>query len=305
MSNSIISPEICVVADTAAVWDEGARRFAAAAREAVANRGRFMVALSGGSTPEGLYRELASRHTTAAPGTTSDPLNVPWSQTHIFFGDERYVPHDDPQSNYRMAREALLDHVPVPPNQVHPMPTDATDPNAAAAAYEQTVIEIFNTSHPARKGPAEGKDSGPSTQYPVPSTQYSVLSTQHAPPNTQSVLNTRVPRFDLILLGLGPDGHTASLFPGTDAVHEEQRLVVAPWVEKFETFRLTVTPPVLCYARAVLFLISGGAKADTLRDVLEGPYDPARLPSQVVRPVDGRLTWLVDVAAAANLSRTH
>ena len=266
MSNSIISPEICVVADTAAVWDEAARRFAAAAREAVAARGRFMVALSGGSTPEGLYRELASRHTAAAPGVTTDALSVPWSQTHIFFGDERYVPHDDPQSNYRMAREALLDHVPVPPNQVHPMPTDATDPKVAAAAYEQTVTEVLGT-------------------------QYSVLS-------------THIPRFDLILLGMGPDGHTASLFPGTDAVHEEHRLVVAPWVAKFETFRLTVTPPLLCHARAVLFLVSGAAKADTLREVLEGPYDPARVPSQVVRPVDGRLTWLVDAAAAAKLTRT-
>jgi 6-phosphogluconolactonase len=280
------SPDIHIVPDVAAVWDEAARRFAAAAREAVAARGRFMVALSGGSTPEGLYRELASRHGTS--GESHAALDVPWKATHIFFGDERYVPHDDPQSNYRMAREALLDHVPIPAGQVHPMPTDAPDPQAAAAQYEKTLAGEFQG--------AQGK---------VLSTQYSVLSTQNPALSTEySVLSTSspLPRFDLILLGMGPDGHTASLFPGSDAIHETRRLVVAPWVEKFKTFRMTLTPPVLCNARAVVFLLSGAAKADTLRDVLEGPYDPLRLPSQVVRPIDGRLTWLVDQAAATKLT---
>lgn len=268
MSNQHSATEICVVSDTAAVWDEGARRFAAAAQEAVAARGRFMVALSGGSTPEGLYRELASRHLASAPGKTSEALGVPWSQTHVFFGDERYVPHDDPQSNFRMAREALLDHVPIPAEQVYPMPTDAAEPSAAAAEYEKTLVRVFH----------------------APQALASQATT--APP---------VPRFDLILLGMGPDGHTASLFPGTEAVYEQRRLVVAPWVEKFKTYRLTLTPPVLRHGRQVLFLASGAAKADTLCDVLEGDYDPSFLPSQIVRPVDGRLTWLVDQEAAAKL----
>ncbi|MCE9555694.1 MAG: 6-phosphogluconolactonase [Planctomycetes bacterium] len=282
MSNQ---PEICVVADTAAVWDEGARRFATAAQEAVAARGRFMVALSGGSTPEGLYRELATRHLASAPGKTSDALSVPWSQTHVFFGDERYVPHDDPQSNFRMAREALLDHVPIPARQVYPMPTDAADPADAAAEYEKILLQVFNTPLSCSEAPGEG-------QKPVLSTEYSVLSTP-----------SPFPRFDLILLGMGPDGHTASLFPGTEAVHEQRHLVVAPWVEKFQTYRLTLTPPVLCHGRQVLFLLSGASKADTLRDVLEGPYEPSHLPSQIVRPVDGRLTWLIDRAAAARLEK--
>ena len=215
-----------------------------------------MVALSGGSTPEGLYRELATRHLASAPDKTSDALSVPWQQTHVFFSDERYVPHDDPQSNYRMAREALLDHVPVLPDQVHPMPTDAASPAQAAAAYEQTLTKVFQTS---------------------------------------------LPRFDLILLGMGADGHTASLFPGTEAVQEQRRLVAAPWVEKLKTHRLTLTPPVLCHGRQVLFLVSGASKADALDEVLDGPYEPSLLPSQIVRPIDGRLTWLVDKAAAAEL----
>ena len=265
MSKSHSNPEICGVADTAAVWDEGARRFAAAARDAIAARGRFMVALSGGSTPEGLYRELATRHSPTAPDKQSAALSIPWSHTHIFFGDERYVPHDDPQSNFRLAREALLDHVPIPAKQIYPMPTNAADRAVAAAEYEKTLRQAFPT--------------------PLP-------SNENQPP---------IPRFDLILLGMGPDGHTASLFPGTKAVHEQHRLVVAPWVEKFQTYRLTLTPPVLCHGRQLLFLLSGAAKADTLRDVLEGPFDPSRLPSQIVRPVDGRLTWLIDREAAARL----
>jgi 6-phosphogluconolactonase len=284
MNTAEFEPEIRVVPDLAAVWDESARRFADAARAAVAARGRFTVALSGGSTPEGLYRELATRQRAAGSGRDAGrALDVPWQQTHIFFGDERYVPHDDPQSNFRMAREALLDHVPIPAQQVHAMPTDAADANLAAAEYEQTLAAVFQTPLPVRAGLGEGQERVPGTQCAVPTNPF--------------------PRFDLLLLGMGPDGHTASLFPGTDAIHETRRWVMAPWVAKFNTFRLTLTPPVINQARQVLFLVSGASKAETLRDVLEGPYDPSRLPSQIVRPVDGQLTWLVDREAAAKLSK--
>lgn len=269
MSSRSIEPEICIVADLAAVWDEGARRFAAAAQAAVAARGRFAVALSGGSTPEGLYRELATRHRASGADQSSDAPRVPWQQTHIFFGDERYVPHDDSESNFRMAREALLDHVPIPAEQVHAMPTDAADPDVAAQKYEATLATVF-------------------TQCSVPGNQYSEPGSPF-------------PCFDLILLGMGPDGHTASLFPGTDAVHEQHRWVLAPWVDKFQTFRLTLTPPVINQGRQVLFLVSGASKAQTLRDVLEGARDPSRLPSQIVRPAEGQLIWLIDRDAAHRL----
>ena len=233
-----------------------AEKFVEIAKNSIAERGCFTVALSGGSTPKKLFSLL-----------TQEPFRsqIEWKKVYFFFGDERHVPPDDPQSNFRLAREALLDHVPIPAKQIYPMPTNAADPAVAAAEYEKTLRQAFPT--------------------PLP-------SNENQPP---------IPRFDLILLGMGPDGHTASLFPGTKAVHEQHRLVVAPWVEKFQTYRLTLTPPVLCHGRQLLFLLSGAAKADTLRDVLEGPFDPSRLPSQIVRPVDGRLTWLIDREAAARL----
>ncbi|MCE9544265.1 MAG: 6-phosphogluconolactonase [Planctomycetia bacterium] len=262
------------LAATAADW------FAELAHAAVAARGRFTVALAGGSTPEGLYRELARR--TLAAGKSEGGAGVPWSDVHIYFGDERYVPHDDPQSNFRMARETLLEHVPIPPAHVFPMPTDAAQPADAATVYERILAADFKTSLPLREGPGEGKSV--------------------APPNASTTAQ-QFPQFDLILLGMGPDGHTASLFPGTAAVHEQQRWVVAPWVEKFNTFRITLTPPVLCAARDVLFLVSGASKADVLHNVLEGPYQPDVFPCQVVRPAPGRLRWLIDQPAAAKLTR--
>ena len=175
---------------------------------------------------------------------------------HIFFGDERCVPPDDERSNYRMAREALLDRVPVPAPQVHRIPGERA-PQSAAADYEQELRRCF---------PA-------------------------AP----------LPAFDLICLGLGDDGHTASLFPGTGALHEQERWVVAQPVAPPGVSRVTLTPPAINAARDVVFLVEGAGKARMLERVLAGPYEPDVLPAQIVRPIGGRLLWLVDAAAGAHV----
>jgi 6-phosphogluconolactonase len=186
---------------------------------------------------------------------------APWAEIEVFWGDERWVPLDSPESNAGEAKRILLDRVPVEPARVNPFPTpDAvSDPNVAAEMYATQLRMVFGMAH-------------------------------------------RVPDFDLILLGMGDDGHTASLFPGTAAVLERERLVVAHRVEKLDADRLTLTPPVLNNGREVVFLVGGAGKAAILARVLEGPEDVDELPSQVVRPTSGTLTWLVDEAAAANLT---
>lgn len=239
--------------DVEAVSEAAAREFVDRAREAVAARGRFTAALSGGSTPRRLYQLLAG-----------PPLGdqVDWGRVEVFWGDERCVPPDDKDSNYRMAREALLDRVPIPPDHVHRMEAERPDRDAAARDYEATLARAF--------GVAPGGEP---------------------------------PAFDLVLLGLGPDGHTASLFPHTTALDETQRWVVANHVPKLGADRLTLTVRVLNRAREVLFLVAGADKAEPLAGVLEGPPDPRRLPAQLVRPANGRLVWFVDRQAAARLTR--
>lgn len=218
------------------------------AAQAVRDRGCFAWALSGGSTPRDLYRLL------------SGPLyrdRLPWSDIHVFWGDERHVPPEDPDSNFRMAREAMLDAVPLPAANIHRIHAEEPDAEVAAKAYETELREFFHSA------PGEW------------------------------------PRFDLILLGLGKDAHTASLFPSGEAVHERERMVVAPWVEAQNTFRITLTPPVLNGARLVVFLTAGDDKAEPLRAVLEGARDPSRYPAQIV---EGNRLWLVDRAAARLLA---
>jgi len=239
-------PELRIFATPAHLFRGAAEEFCAQAVAAVAQHGGFTVALSGGSTPKGLYQLLASG---AFP-------NLPWDKTYFFFGDERHVPPDHPDSNYRMAHDAMLSNAPAA--NVFRIPAEMKDAGAAASVYEQTLRSFF------RLGPGE------------------------------------LPRFDLILLGLGPDGHCASLFPGTDALTETKKLVVANWVDKFKTHRVTFTYPVLNDAACVMFLSCGADKASILREVLENPQ--AGLPSQKVRPTNGRLLWMVDRAAAAELS---
>jgi len=241
---------VSVYPDAASLAHAAAELFAKLAGDAIRTSGRFAVALAGGSTPRGVYTLLAS-----------DPFasRVNWPRVHVFWGDERCVPPGHPESNYRMARETLLDHVPIPPANVHRIPCEQ-EPTRAAAAYERTLWKFFAVS----------PEGGP-------------------------------PRFDLILLGMGDDGHTASLFPGTTALHERRRWVVAHYVEKLQAWRVTLTPVVLNAAAHVIFLVSGAGKAARLRQVLRGPYQPDVLPAQIVQPATGRLVWLVDAEAAAHL----
>ena len=217
--------------------------------------GRFAIALSGGSTPKRLHECLS--------GEPRVRNRMPWDSIHFFWGDERHVPPENPQSNYCMARKTLFNAAPVPAQNIHRVP--AEDPDAALCAenYERELFSFF------------GLKPG------------------------------QIPRFDCIVLGIGPDGHTASLFPGTDALREKKRLVVANWVEKLQTHRITLTAPVLNNAAMVIFLVSGKEKADVLREILEGDYRPELFPAQLIRPQAGKVLWLVDQKAAGCLSNTN
>ena len=224
--------------------EAAARDFAIRAEEAIDERGSFAVALAGGSTPKATYEALARDY--------SGELD--WGRVHVFFGDERTVPPDHEDSNYRMSHEALLSRVPV--GGVHRMRGEL--PRAeAAAAYEEELREF-----------SEQDD---------------------------------FPSLDLILLGLGEDGHTASLFPETSALDVTDRWVVANPVLKLETTRLTLTIPVINAAKAVTFLVAGEGKAWALREILEGDADPRAYPAKLVHPESGDLSWMVDRAAASLL----
>jgi 6-phosphogluconolactonase len=217
------------------------------AAQAIADHGRFTIALSGGGTPRPIYVRLA---------TTDYRDRIEWSKVHIFFGDERCVPPDDSRSNYRMAREALLDHVSLPSDHIHRLQGE-TDPPQAALLYEQELQHLFR-----------------SLTFPV---------------------------FDLICLGLGDNGHTASLFPGTAALREKERWVVAQYVEVMATWRVTFTAPLINAARHIVFLVEGAGKAEVVWRVLAGPYQPDVLPAQLIQPVNGQLHWLADAAAASKI----
>jgi len=224
-----------------------AERFVELGQAAIDARGCFSVGLAGGSTPKRTYELLASE-------AYREQLN--WSKVHIFFGDERCVPPDHSESNYRMANEALISRVSIPPPNVHRI-NGLGDAVANASLYEDELRTFFN--------PASW------------------------------------PRFDLVLLGMGDDGHTASLFPGTKALAERQAWVAANWVEKFSTFRITLTAPAINHAANIVFLVSGTSKAERLSEVLRGARDPTKLPSQLIQPERGSLEWLVDKAAASQL----
>ncbi len=228
--------------------------FAAHASAAIDDHGRFAVALAGGSTPRGMHTLLAG------PGYRD---RIDWSRIWFYWGDERTVPPDSPESNYHMAVETLLSKVPVGQDQIFRIPAELPDPAVAARDYADVLRETFELS--------EGE----------------------------------VPAFDLIFLGMGPDGHTASLFPHTEALEEIDELVAPNYVPKLNTNRITLTVPVLNASSAIAFLVAGQDKADALAAVLEGPYDPDTYPSQLVSPVAGELLWLVDAAAAAKLTGTE
>jgi 6-phosphogluconolactonase len=250
------SRDVQFFGDASELTHAAAEAVVESALEAVRATGRFVIALSGGSTPNALFELLAS---------DAYVRRIDWSRVHVFWGDERCVPPDDAASNYRSARDRLLARVAVPEPQVHRIHGE-DDPTAAAAAYEQDLRATFATP------------TGPPRQTPGT-------------------------RFDLVLLGMGPDGHTASLFPSTAAVRETERWVVAHRVAAVSMWRITLTPVVLAAAADVVFLVAGRDKAATLHRVLDGPYQPEMLPSQAIRPTAGRLRWLVDAAAAAELER--
>lgn len=195
--------------------------------QAVGERNRCSIVLSGGSTPRVLYEMLAQR-------------DLPWDRIHWFWGDERNVPHNDEQSNYLMVRRALLDHVPIPSENVHPVPINVSDPASAASEYEATIVEQFGGGE--------------------------------------------FPDWDLVLLGMGDDGHTASLFPHTAALKETDRRFVENWVEKFESFRYTLTAPAINSGRQIWFLVSGAGKREALTSVLSRTETPEEYPSQLILP---------------------
>ena len=244
--------EVRILADANAIAQTAAAEFLEVARKAVQEKDLFCVALSGGSTPKALYGLLLNNPMLQAM--------VPWSKTQFFFGDERHVPPDNPESNFRMATEAMLAKAPVDAKQVHRIKGEKRNAAQAAEEYEEDLRASFRL--------ADGQ----------------------------------LPRFDLVLLGMGPEGHTASLFPGTKALREERRLVVSNWVGKLYTDRITLTPPVLNNAARVIFMVHGEEKAPALKAVLEGPYEPEQLPAQIIRPKEGKVLWLVDPTAAGMLA---
>ncbi|HET7480631.1 MAG TPA: 6-phosphogluconolactonase [Rubrobacteraceae bacterium] len=232
-----------VYEDKQELAEAAARDFAERAAEAIEDRGRFTVALAGGSTPKATYEILARDYAD----------EVDWSRVHVFFGDERTVPPDHEDSNYRMAREALLDHVPI--GSVHRMRGELS-PEEAAASYENELREFFGGN---------------------------------------------LPSLDLVMLGIGEDGHTASLFPNTPALDVTDHWVVENPVEKLDTVRLTLTKPVINAARAVVFAVAGEGKAEALREILEGEVDPHDYPAKFVQPAGGAV-WMVDRSASVRLS---
>jgi 6-phosphogluconolactonase len=245
--------EIYILKDGPAIARRAAEIFVEAAQSAVQRSGTFTVALAGGSTPKLLYSLLATDPALRA--------KLPWDKMQLFFGDERHVGPDDPQSNYKMAFDSMIGKVPLKPAQVHRMKGEVPDAEQAAREYEQELQNHFQLK--------EGQ----------------------------------LPRFDLVLVGMGDEGHCLSLFPGTKALHPAPgRTVVSNWVGKLFTERITITAPVASNAAMSLFTVTGKEKSLALKAVLEGPYEPEQLPSQLLQPTNGKLLWLVDQTAAAMLS---
>jgi len=228
-----------------------ARLFASHVEQAAATRGIARIAISGGSTPKGMFDILADP-------TKPFAETIPWDKLQIYWVDERCVPPDHADSNYRMTKEALLSKVGIPEANVFRMEGEL-DPEEAASRYESLLR------------------------------------------NTMKLEGAESPAFDLVLLGLGDDGHTASLFPHTEGLNELGRLVIANHVPQKDTWRISLTWPVINQAAEVAFEIVGAGKADVLAEVLTGPRDPERLPSQLIRPSNGKLLFLLDEAAASNL----
>ena len=248
----VTKPEIVICSDAGTLARNAAEQFVARAKKAVAHAGRFTAALSGGATPRALYSRLASAE-------FRDALD--WPSVHLFWGDERCVPPDHLESNFRMVHEILLVRLPVAPENIHRMPAEK-EPGEAAAAYESELKTFFRLENGA---------------WPV---------------------------FDLILLGLGEDGHTASLFPATTVLDEAKRFVAAIYVAKLRSYRLTLTLPVINAARQVTFLVSGTSKAKIVGEILGPGGASLEYPAAKIRPSEGHLTWMIDADAAKELKGT-
>ena len=240
-------PQVRVFGSPQELFHAAAEKFCKVGSDAIKKHGGFAVALSGGSTPRGMHQELV----------TNFASKLPWEKVFFFWVDERHVPPDSSDSNYRMTKETLLSKLPIPSENVFRIPSELPDAREVARKYEQTIEKFFRPAANA------------------------------------------FPSFDFILLGMGPDGHTASLFPGTAALQEQERFVVANWIDKLNSFRITLTYPVLNNAASVLFLVSGDEKAEMVRVALKDPS--ANLPCQGVRPVSGELVWYLDKGAALKL----
>jgi len=247
-----VKREIRILPDGAAIARRAAQEFVQAAARAVREKGSFNVALAGGSTPKALYSLLVNDPTLRS--------QVPWDKIRLFFGDERHVPPDHPDSNFRMATEAMISKAPLKPEQVTRIKGEYPDAEQGALEYEKALREYFKL-----------KDG-------------------------------EYPRFDLVLAGMGNEGHTLSLFPGTKALHADGRLVVRNWVGKLYAERITLTAPAASNAAQVIFMVKGADKAPALKAVLEGPFEPEQLPAQWLQPKNGKLLWLVDAAAGGMLS---
>lgn len=247
--------QVNVFADAAALTRAAAERFVLLAANAIEDHGVFSVALSGGSTPKALYHLMATDAAIRA--------KVPWAQIHMFFGDERHVPPDHSDSNFRMANQAMFDVLRTEKPNVHRVLAELADPSAAATQYEADLKEFFEP---------------------------------------RGLLDEGFPRFDLIFLGMGPDGHTASLFPESSGLNEKKRWVIANWVQKFETDRITMTYPVLNSAAEVILLVAGAEKASVVIRALGPDTDGVVYPVQRVRPRKGIKRWMVDASAAAGIA---
>ena len=237
-----------VLATTDELVRAATERIATVAIESAAANGRAMIALSGGSTPRNVYKLM---------GSGEFKTRIPWSALHLFWSDERCVPPDHAESNFRMVKEALLETVDMPSSNVHRIQAERS-PSEAAHFYEEELRQAFGLQDDA------------------------------------------TPRFDLMLLGLGEDGHTASLFPGTTALHEQERLVTELYVDKLKTHRITMTYPMINAAKNVLFLVSGKSKAAILHEVLQ--RDSLKYPAQGVHPVEGELCWMIDHDASSQIN---
>jgi len=249
-------PDVEVLPNAAALADAAAEQIAGAAARAIDASGRFVIALSGGSTPRRTYERLAQEPYLS---------RIQWNSVHVIWGDERCVPPGDPDSNYRMAHDALLEHVPVPAANIYRIHGE-DDPVEAAASYEKMLRALLRTAN-------------------------------GAPSSTAGRC------IDLAILGLGDNGHTASLFPESAAAREAERWVMAESVDASPSWRITLTAPVLNAATELLFIVSGNQKANVLSRVLDGPRIPQQLPAQLIVPTHGRSHWLVDSAAATELAK--